>query len=95
MPEGLLDSAELDDLLQSSLTLEIVLPPWVRTIGGDDRITISSANPDDRDISFAAHPDNVYEWRNEIKDSDDNARQLRIEPVLVAMSSWISCITDK
>ena len=72
LPEGILDSAELDDLPQSSLTLEIVLPPWVRTIGGDDRITISSANPDDRDISFAAHPDNVYEWRNEIKDSDDN-----------------------
>ena len=72
LPEGLLDSAELDDLPQSSLTLEDSSSTLGANYWGDDRITISSANPDDQDHFIAAHPDNVYEWRNEIKDSDDN-----------------------
>ena len=59
-----------DNLPPAELTLEIILPTWVRTIDGDNKIimTHSLSNNSDSEISFAGT--NPYDWRNEIKNSD-------------------------
>ena len=59
-----------DNLPPSELTLEIILPTWVRTIDGQNKITMTHSldNNSDSEISFAGT--NPYDWRNEIKNSD-------------------------
>ena len=59
-----------DNLPPSELTLEIILPAWVRTIDGDNKIIMTHTleNNSDSNISFAGT--NPYDWRNEIKNSD-------------------------
>ena len=40
LPGDFLDSVIPEDLPPAELTLEIILPTWVRTIEGDDRLTL-------------------------------------------------------
>ena len=58
------------NLPPSELTLEIILPTWVRTIDGQNSIVLTHSLEDnsDSEISFAGT--NPYDWRNEIKNSD-------------------------
>ena len=58
------------NLPPAELTLEIILPTWVRTIDGNNSIVLTHTldNNSDSEISFAGT--NPYDWRNEIKNSD-------------------------
>jgi hypothetical protein len=57
------------NLPPSELTLEIILPTWVRTMDGQDRIILTHKleNNTDSQISFAGT--DPYEWRKEVKNS--------------------------
>jgi len=73
--ETALSSDYLEEIIPSNLppselTLEIILPTWVRTIDGQNSIVLTHSLEDnsDSEISFAGT--NPYDWRNEIKNSD-------------------------
>lgn len=73
--ETALSADYLEEIIPSNLppaelTLEIVLPTWVRTIDGQNSIVLthSLGNNSDSEISFAGT--DPYDWRNEIKNSD-------------------------
>lgn len=73
--ETALSSNYLEEIIPSNLppaelTLEIVLPTWVRTIDGQNSIVLTHSleNNSDSEISFAGTE--PYDWRNEIKNSD-------------------------
>lgn len=72
LPGDFLDSVIPDSLPPSELTLEIILPNWVKTIDGDDRLTFekSLGATEDMDISLAGT--DPYDWRTNIKDDDAN-----------------------
>lgn len=59
-----------DNLPPAELTLEIVLPNWVRTMDGNNSIilTHSLGNNSDSEISFAGT--NPYDWRNQINNKE-------------------------
>jgi len=59
-----------DDLPPSELTLEIILPTWIQTMDGSDRITLKDSldGNDEMEISFSGV--NQYDWRNIIKNQD-------------------------
>lgn len=59
-----------DDLPPSELTLEIILPAWIQTMDGSDRITLKDSldGNDEMEISFSGV--NQYDWRNVIKNQN-------------------------
>jgi hypothetical protein len=59
-----------DDLPPSELTLEIILPTWIQTMDGSDRITLKDSldGNDEMEISFSGV--NQYDWRNVIKNQN-------------------------
>lgn len=59
-----------EDLPPSELTLEIILPTWIQTMDGSDRITLKDSldGNDEMDISFSGV--NQYDWRNVIKNQN-------------------------
>ena len=74
--ETALDSSYLSAIVPSNLppnelTLEIILPTWIQTKDGLDRITLKDSlyGNDQMNISFAGTA--PYDWRNVIK-NDDN-----------------------
>ena len=75
--ETVLDSSYLsaivpENLPPSELTLEIILPTWVRTAAGGDRLVLKDtlAGNDTNRISFAGT--NPYDWRHVIRDANQN-----------------------
>ena len=74
--ETALDSGYLSAIVPSNLppnelTLEIILPTWVQTKDGLDRITLQNSlyGDDQMNISFAGTA--PYDWRNVIKNEDN------------------------
>jgi len=59
-----------DDLPPSELTLEIILPTWIQTMDGSDRITLKDSldGNDEMEIFFSGV--NQYDWRNVIKNQN-------------------------
>ncbi len=77
--ETVLDSSYLSSIVPSNLppselTLEIVLPSWVKTAEGNDRLILKStiAGDDVNSISFAGT--NPYDWRHAIRDDYQNVK---------------------
>jgi len=61
-----------ENLPPSELTLEIILPPWVRTAAGGDRLVLKDtlAGNETNRISFAGT--DPYDWRSVIRDANQN-----------------------
>ena len=74
------------NLPPSELTLEIVLPAWVRTIDGQNSIILTHSldNNSDSEISFAGTE--PYDWRNEIKNSDGQVVCTTLERTCITSS---------
>ena len=72
LPGDFLDSVIPDDLPPAELTLEIVLPNWVRTIDGEDSIILQKTLGETSDIEISLAGTDPYDWRNEIRDEDMN-----------------------
>ena len=75
--ETVLNSSYLSDIVPANLppsevTLEIILPDWVRTANGTDRLILKDTlGGDDRNaISFAGT--DPYDWRHAIRGDDQN-----------------------
>jgi len=89
--ETSLDSSFLSAILPSNLppselTLEIILPTWIKTIDNSDRITLkkSLSGNDNLNLSFSGvHP---YDWRHEIKNENGD---------VVCESNQSTCVTSK
>lgn len=74
------------NLPPSELTLEIVLPGWVRTMDGQNSITLTHSldNNSVSEISFAGT--DPYDWRNEIKNSDGQVVCTTLERTCITSS---------
>jgi hypothetical protein len=74
------------NLPPSELTLEIILPSWVRTANGGDRLVLtdSIAGNDTNSISFAGT--NPYDWRHAIRDDYQN---------VLCPSTQKTCVTSE
>lgn len=88
--ETVLDSSYLSAIIPSNLppselTLEIILPDWIRTKDNQDRITLKDSlyGDDQMNISFAGT--NPYDWRSVIK-NDNNE--------VACLSNQSTCITN-
>jgi hypothetical protein len=70
MDSNFLSDIVPDDLPPSELTLEIILPAWIQTMDGSDRITLKDSldGNDEMEISFSGV--NQYDWRNVIKNQN-------------------------
>ena len=72
LPGDFLDSVKPEDLPPAELTLEIVLPNWVRTIYCEDSIILQKTLGETSDIEISLAGTDPYDWRNEIRDEDMN-----------------------
>jgi len=72
LPSDYLDSVIPVDLPPSELTLEIILPSWVRTIDGEDRLIFKKSLNESQDLNVSLAGTAPYDWRNQIKDDDMN-----------------------
>ena len=74
------------NLPPSELTLEIVLPGWVRTMDGQNSIILTHSldNNSNSEISFAGT--DPYDWRNEIKNSDGQVVCTTLERTCITSS---------
>jgi len=72
LPGDFLDSVIPEDLPPAELTLEIILPNWVRTIDGNGSIILQKTLGETSDIELSLAGTNPYDWRNEIRDEDMN-----------------------
>ena len=72
LPGDFLDSVIPEDLPPAELTLEIILPNWVRTIDGNDSIILQKTLGETSDIEISLAGTDPYDWRNEIRDEDMN-----------------------
>ena len=68
----LLDSVIPDDLPPAELTLEIILPSWVRTVDGGDRLTLQKTLGGTSDVDISLAGSDPYDWRTDIMDEDMN-----------------------
>ena len=72
LPGDFLDSVIPEDLPPAELTLEIILPNWVRTIDGEDSIILQKTLGETSDVEISLAGTDPYDWRNEIRDEDMN-----------------------
>ena len=72
LPGDFLDSVIPEDLPPAELTLEIILPNWVRTIDGSDSIVLQKTLGISSDVEISLAGTDPYDWRNEIRDEDMN-----------------------
>ena len=72
LPGDFLDSVIPDSLPPSELTLEIILPNWVKTIDGGDRLTFEKSLSATEDVEISLAGTDPYDWRTNIMDDDAN-----------------------
>tara|TARA_B100001094_G_scaffold322674_1_gene372358 strand:- start:840 stop:3983 length:3144 start_codon:yes stop_codon:yes gene_type:complete len=96
--ETALDSSYLSAIVPSNLppnelTLEIILPTWIQTKDGLDRITLQDSlyGDDQMNISFAGTA--PYDWRNVIKNSDNEVACFSNQSTCVASSMKIDAMS--
>ena len=75
------------NLPPSELTLELILPTWIQTKDGSDRITLKNSlyGNDQMNLSFAAATDSKYDWRHVIKNADND---------VVCLANQSTCVTS-
>ena len=86
LPGDFLDSVIPEDLPPSELTLEIILPPWVRTIEGDDRLILQKTLGESSDVNISLAGTDPYDWRNEIRDDDMNVICTTVQRTCISSS---------
>jgi len=72
IPADFLDSIIPEDLPPTEITLEIVLPSWVRTADGEDRLTFQRTLSGTSDLAISLAGTDPYDWRTDIRDDDMN-----------------------
>ena len=72
LPGSYLDSVIPEGLPPAELTLEIILPTWVRTIDGEDRLILQKSLEGSQDVDISLAGTDPYDWRTEIRDEDMN-----------------------
>ena len=72
LPGSYLDSVIPDGLPPAELTLEIILPTWVRTIDGEDRLILEKSLEGSQDVDISLAGTDPYDWRTDIRDEDMN-----------------------
>ena len=77
--ETSLDSDYLSAIVPSNLppsevTLEIILPSWVRTADGGDRLILRDTIEGNQDNSISFAGTNPYDWRNVVRDDYQNVK---------------------
>ena len=70
LDSGFLAGIIPDNLPPSELTLEIILPDWIQTMDGSDRITLKESLNGDDELSISFSGVNQYDWRNVIKNEN-------------------------
>ncbi len=72
LPGSYLDSVIPEGLPPAELTLEIILPTWVRTIDGEDRLILEQSLEGSQDVNISLAGTDPYDWRTDIRDEDMN-----------------------
>jgi hypothetical protein len=72
LPGSYLDSVIPEGLPPAELTLEIILPTWVRTIDGEDRLILQKSLEGSQDVDISLAGTDPYDWRTDIRDEDMN-----------------------
>jgi len=72
LPGSYLDSVIPEGLPPAELTLEIILPTWVRTIDGEDRLILEKSLEGSQDVDISLAGTDPYDWRTDIRDEDMN-----------------------
>jgi hypothetical protein len=62
------------NLPPSEVTLEIILPSWVRTADGSDRLILRDTIEGNQDNSISFAGTNPYDWRNVVRDDYQNVK---------------------
>ena len=96
--ETALDSGYLSAIVPSNLppnelTLEIILPTWIQTKDGLDRITLQDSlyGDDQMNISFAGTA--PYDWRNVIKNEDNEVACFSNQSTCIASSMKVDAMS--
>ncbi len=86
IPGDFLDSVIPDSLPPAELTLEIILPTWVRTVDGGDRLTFQKSLTGTSDLDISLAGTNPYDWRTEIRDDDMNVICTTVQRTCISSS---------
>ena len=70
LPGGFLTGIVPDNLPPSELSLEIILPSWIQTADGSDRIVLEDSLNDDDKTNLSFSGIDQYDWRNAINNRD-------------------------
>jgi hypothetical protein len=78
-----------EDLPPSELTLEIILPTWIQTMDGEDRITLTDtiSGNDDTNVSFTGT--DPFDWRHNVTNADGNVICTSQQPTCIGTSLLI------
>ena len=78
-----------EDLPPSELTLEIILPTWIQTMDGADRIILTDtiSGNDDTNVSFTGT--DPFDWRHDITNADGDIICTSQQPTCIGTSLLI------
>ncbi|MDE0558254.1 MAG: hypothetical protein OSB30_07280 [Candidatus Poseidoniaceae archaeon] len=78
-----------EDLPPSELTLEIILPTWIQTMDGTDRIILTDtiSGNDETNVSFTGT--DPFDWRHDITNADDDIICTSQQPTCIGTSLLI------
>ena len=78
-----------EDLPPSELTLEIILPTWIRTMEGTDRIILTDtiSGNDDTNVSFTGT--DPFDWRHNVTNTDGDVICTSQQPTCIGTSLMI------
>ena len=83
--DDFLSSIMPTDLPPSELLLELILPNWIRTNEGSDRIILTETLSGNNDLNISLSGTNQYDWRSTIKDDNQN---------ILCKSTQKTCVTS-
>ena len=86
IPGDFLDSVIPESLPPAELTLEIVLPTWVRTADGGDRLTFVKTLQGANDLDVSLAGTDPYDWRTNIEDDDGNVLCTTLQRTCISSS---------